>query len=388
MANKWTTALRKIEGALVDRYDPYAHIIRTPSPSTNVTFGRTHGLPLGYSVLLWGPPGSGKTLLSNATIGQLHQDDPEAIVVKYDTEMRDDGQMTEDDARMWGIDLDRYIVYQVNGPDKVFNNFKSKVGALVAKGAPVKLAIIDSISGVQGRQQMNSKKGVLQMGMGDHAHTIQIGLKEILGLQREHRISLICTAHVRAETNLLQQRRGHALRANASFGCQHHCEYFMFVARNENKEGRSDIQGRAFIDPTRVDLSGQKVDTAADVTGHRIKVWMQKSSFGKGVNREGEFTLDYSQGIINTQEEIYRLAEGWGILQQNGAQYILGDQKFKGMEQVLKGIEEKPELRKFVLDELLRMDAERKVRDPNAIAAASDDVDDAYDDDEDEEIDE
>lgn len=376
MANKWITQLRKIEGAVTEKYDPYANVLRTPSPGVNWTFGRTHGLPFGYSMLLWGRPKAGKSLLSNATIGQLHRDDPEAIVVKYDTEMRDEGQMTEETAATFGIDLDRYMVYQVNNPKEVFDNFRVEVGSLIAKGAPVKLCIIDSITGVQGRREAESES-VTQHLIGDHAHTVQIGLKSILGLQRRHRIALIVTAHARAEMDMLQQKRGNKEKAAASFGVLHHCEYFMFVSRNDNQEGRKDLLGNEFRDESRKDFSGGK--TTGDQTGHRIKVWMQDSSVG-AKDREAEFTIDYQNGIVNIHEEVFQLGINWGIIDHpNPKTYVIDGKSFNGKPACLKALQESQELQTFITKTLLKMESEKRVFTTGTAPSHEDEAEAAFD---------
>jgi len=67
-----------------------------PSPSLGYVFAKTHGLPKGFTVTLFGPPGGGKSLISAAITGQLHKDDPESLAVKFNTEMR---RTWPDDAR-------------------------------------------------------------------------------------------------------------------------------------------------------------------------------------------------------------------------------------------------------------------------------------------------
>lgn len=355
MANKWIKSLKDMEGAVKGNFDPFATVIRTPSPSVNSIFGRTHGLPLGYSVLLWGPPGGGKSLLSNATIGQLHRDDTEAIVVKFDTEFRDDGQMTDEVATAYGVDLDRYVVFQVNKPGEVFDRIEAEIGALVQKGAPIKLLIIDSINGVQGRKEANSES-VENHLIGDHAQTVQIGLKKILPMQRRNKISLIVTAQQRAELDMWEQKRGNKTKAAVSWGTQHHCEYFIHAERNNTKAGQTDELGRTFEDASRKDVS----DTA-DATGHKVRVWMQKSSVGPA-GRTGEFTLDYKRGIVNQHEEVFRLGVRWGIIERPNPQtYIVQGQKFIGKPACLAALEKSVEMQRTVVKGLLEAEAAQRV---------------------------
>jgi GTPase SAR1 family protein len=82
----------------------------------NFTFGNTHLLPQGYTLIMWGPPAGGKSILCNAMIGQLHKDDLDAIAVKFNTELREEAQNTKAWRELFGIDDDRYVAYDVNSP--------------------------------------------------------------------------------------------------------------------------------------------------------------------------------------------------------------------------------------------------------------------------------
>src|SRR4051812_12506136 len=108
---KWMDKLQKLEGAVNRDYDPWSDVIRSPSPSINFTFGRTHGLPRGYVLTIFGPPRHGKSLLINSFIGQMHKDDPDAICVKYNTELREGIQLTRKDMGLFGIDESRYMAF-------------------------------------------------------------------------------------------------------------------------------------------------------------------------------------------------------------------------------------------------------------------------------------
>jgi len=354
---------RKIHGAVTSTYDPFAHenVLRTPSPSINNIFGKTHGFPRGYSMLLWGEPKTGKTLICNAFVGQIHRDFPDAHVVKFDTEFRHDGQMSAETAAAFGIDLDRYHIIQVNKPEEVFDVFEKEIGALAEAGCDIALCIIDSLSGIQGRREANSET-VSQHNIGDHAQTLGIGLKRILPVQRKHRISLIATAHARAELDMWEAKKSKT-KAQASFGAKHHCEYFVYVERNRTKDGEKDIFGRVMEDTTRTDMNDD-----AEKTGHKIRVWMQDSSVSVP-GRQGEFTLDYNRGIINTHHEIYLLGLKRGIIQREGNKsLILKDQKYTSAggktarDLVLTALENDVSLQAYVIQELLEDEKAPRVK--------------------------
>lgn len=350
MAKDWLSKLQKLEGANVGNYNPHQHVIQTPSPSVNMTFGRGHGLPLGYGMVLYGPPKGGKSVFCAATAGQLHHDDPEAFVIKMDTEFREEGQMTKNDLDMWGIDPDRYISFSANSPMLVFDRIETEIAAMCQEGLKLRLLIIDSITGIQGRRAMNADTIETQQ-IGDHALTVQEGFKRILPIHRKNRFAIIATAHVRAEMDMLEQKRGNKVKMAASFGVQHWAEYFMAINPNLNKEGRQDLLKKEMINEELVDFRGK-----SDQTGHKIQVKMKDNSCGpKG--RSGEFTLDYGRGIVNKHEEVFLLGRDRGVLERpNNTTYIFGDRKFVGMENMLNAIKDEDELSKAILSEVFKRD--------------------------------
>jgi hypothetical protein len=353
--NKWTEKLQKLEGSVVSDYNPFSHIIQSPSPSVNFCFGNSHGLPLGYSMVLWGPPKAGKSVLCNGFIGQLHQDDPDALVVKFNTEFRERGQMKDRDLKNFGIDKDRYIAYEVNAPAMVFDRIQTDINAMCQDGAPVKLIIVDSITGIQGRREMDSES-IDKQQIGDHALTIQTGLKRILPVIRQHNIALILTAHARAELDMWEQKRGHKTKMQASFGVQHVCEYFMMVEKNATATGKKDMRDRPFINQAIQDIKGD-----GEMTGHKVQVWMQDSSMGPK-DRSGEFTIDYTRGIINTYEEVFLLGTKCGIVERpNNVTYKYGSHEWRGKEAFWNALENDTEMQNSIIKRLKEIDLEGRI---------------------------
>ncbi len=363
----FVAALRRLDGAIVERSDPFANVLRWSSPSINYTFGKSHGLPRGYSVLLWGPPKAGKSVLCFDAAGQVLSQDPTAIVVKFDTEFRDEGQLTESEAACYGIDLNRFVVFSVNDPALVFDRVKEEIAPMIKAGANIPLIIIDSITGVQGRGASMSDKGVKGYHIGDQAQTTAAGLKIILEFQRppgapvENRISLILTAHAASEMDMLEQKRGHKTKMAAAFGVKHHCEYFINVEPDLTKEGRQDAKGNDLVDESRPDMKDN-----AERTAHGVWVWLHDSTMGP-VNRRGRFT--YSRrlpnfGIVNQHEEVYRLGVQWNVISRapNGTHMFAGKVLGKSKDATIDALAAAPETQKAILAELRRIDAENKVR--------------------------
>lgn len=358
MANnkKIMEKLMGLSGAVKGFKNVHDYVIRSPSPSLNFLFGNTHGLPAGYSLTLYGPPKGGKSVISNAMIGQLHKDDPEAWAVKFNTEFREGGQLDEGQAKMWGIDPDRYIAFETNRPDEIFDRIEKDFAAMAQDhGMKLKLVIIDSVTQIQGRRSMNADT-IMTQQIGDNALTIQEGLKRILPVQRQLGFALILTAHVRAQMDPVEQMRGNKYRAAVSFGTQHHCEYSMFVEPNKSKEGKEDLLGQNFVNESVEDLSGK-----GEKMGHKIRVKMTDSSLGPK-ERTGEFTLDYHKGIINTHEEVFRLGVGWNVIEKvNNVTYRAGGKDYRGKPAILEALKYDTKLCEEILTELRRKDLNNEI---------------------------
>jgi RecA/RadA recombinase len=350
MAKDYMRALNKIEGAVDKSVNPFANGIRTPSPSANFVFGNSHLLPYGYTLIMYGPPAGGKSVLLNAIIGQLHQDDPDAIAVKYDTEFRETAQNTQAKRSVWKIDDNRYIAYDVNHPELIFDKIEKDVAALCQDGAPIKLVAIDSINAIQGRRATNAET-IMTQQIGDQALTLQEGFKRILPVQRRYGFAVILTSHVRAEMDMAEQMRGNKVKMGASFGVQHYGEYFMYVEPNRSKEGSSTLLGQKLENENFTDLMDK-----AERTGHKIRVCMKKSSLGPKL-RTGEFTLDYQKGIINTHEEVFLLGVNRNIFRRpNNRVYEFGNKSWDGKPAMLDAIKNDSELYNSIVSEIKTRD--------------------------------
>lgn len=344
--NKWMEQLYKLEGVSREHRNPFADVVRTPSPSVNFTFGKSHGLPRGYTLVTFGPPKCGKTTLLFMMIGQLHRDDPDAIAVIWDTEFRYEGQLSEADCIKWGIDPDRVIVICTNTAAGVFDRFEKDIGKMVQDGAPIKFAAIDSINGIQGRRSLNAKSIDVQQ-RGDHALTIQEGLKRILPVQRAGKIALYLSTHVRAEMDETEVMRGNTQRMAASFGLQHHCEYFMYIAPRLAVADRKDFFEQEFVDESKKDLADK-----AERTAHKIRCVMRANSMAPA-GRAGEFTLDYQRGIINTFEEVFWLAVNRGVVERpNNRKYVFGGREWDGKDAFAIALRDEPEIAQKILQKL------------------------------------
>lgn len=357
---KALSRLMALSGAVTpeSRYNIHANVLATASPSFNFVFGNGHGLPEGYTLLLYGPPRGGKSIILNLMIAWLHASDPEAVAVKFNTEFRENGQLTPAQAQaLYGIDPDRLITYEVNDPEEIFDRIEGPLAAEMQDGLKIKLMGIDSVNGIVGRRAKNTKS-VSDHTVGDHAQTMQIGLQRILPIQRKHKFGLVLCSQIRAvlETGavtpgMIYKTQKVAIKPAVSFATQHHAEYYMYVEPRSGEEGRKDETGKKFEDDTVTDARG-----SAEITGHKVLCRMVDASFGpKG--RSGMFTFDYKKGLINVHEEVFNLGVDRNIVDRpNNQMYAFDGKEWRGKPAFLEALKDSSELRSKIIQELIRRD--------------------------------
>ncbi|WNM70289.1 RecA-like recombination protein [Myxococcus phage Mx1] len=328
--NKWMKQLLKHDRAVSFDYDPFTNVLRTGSPSFDYIYGNTHGLPFGYSEVLWGPPKGGKTFVTNCKIAQLHAMDPDAIALLYSTEMRAELQLNRRSMMKFGIDPDRIAVYNTNKPEDIFDHISGPVAAMCQGGAKIRYIVVDSTSDIVGRRTQDASS-ILQQQIGDEAKTLQDGLKQVKPVIRDHRIAVSLIAQARAEMDQLEQKRGNKLKMSGAWALKHFAEYFIYVEMNANKVAKVDLQGNAFIMDSMHDQLGENRAAAK----HRV---VMKGNSAGPAGRAGEFTLDYNTGITNIYEEAFLLGTAQGVvLKPNQQTYVVPDWPTKGEATTFRG---------------------------------------------------
>lgn len=272
---------------------------------------------------MWGSSKGGKSVSVNAMIGQLHQDDPDAVVIKFNTEGREKHQLTALQRKIWGIDTKRLLSYQTNDPEEIFDFIEHKIPELLAAGVKVVAVVIDSITDIQGRRAMNADS-VSVMQRGDEASTLQDGLKRIKMIFKRNDLIGIFVAQARAEQDPIEVMRGKKDKMAGANYLKHFAEYFIHIQADETKDAKTDLLGNKF------ESNLKDIHDNNEKIAHKIKFKMQDSTLGpKG--RVGEFTLHYYKGIINTHEEVFQLAINRNLVDRpNNRSYIVSDFPEKG----------------------------------------------------------
>lgn len=356
MANKWMARLNKLDTAIKSE-KPTVNVLRSPSPSINWSFGGKHGLPAGFSLMLYGPPKGGKSVLARFFAGWLQQQDPEALVIIFDTEMKHEEATSDPDGRdisneVYGMDPERTKVYETNDPIEIFDRISNEIKADCQEGAPYRLIIIDSVSNIDG-VRTHEKNSMKSNPIGDHAYTVQRGWKQILTTIRRHYIGVIAVEQVRSDMDeYSRMRSGVEYKAQAGFGLKHLIEYWARVEKVVSKEQRQDVFGNLQLNEEMKDLVGK-----GEKTGVKFKFTMTDGSFGVD-GRTGMYTMDYRQGIVNQWEELAELGLYRKLVQKTGNTYSLNGKSFVGKSKYYQGVRDSAELQQWIWDQLVLQDRE------------------------------
>ena len=77
-----------------------------------------------------------------------------------------------------------------------------------------------------------------------------------------------------------------------AWATKHMAEYFVYVAPNQSKDGKTTLAGEEFLDEKTKDFMDK-----AQRTGHKIRMTVKENSLGPA-NRTAEFTLSYTHCIV------------------------------------------------------------------------------------------
>ena len=347
--SNWQKALKQLPGSVDFKRDAYAseNCLYTPSPSMNYIFAnKAHGIPKGTGVLFYGRNKSGKSLMIQAAIAEMHRRDPEGIAIIYNTEMRGFLQ----NGSFMGVDPNRIVIYDTNKPEEIFDTFERDIGALIADGMPLRIVAIDSFNSIGGTKSLVEDRSVNDHLMGDKAITIQRGLEKIVPIIKRNNLVFIGTAQMR--DNFDAGQYGPKEKAGTTWAVKHTFEYMVSVRKATAADDKEDLAGNKFEDSHLKDIRGNK-----DITGHKIILKMEESSVGTP-GRSALVTLDYERGIINQHEEIFELSKNLGIIDNIGAgSYGLYGEKIRGANNVATKIKESSELQQKLLADIKALDA-------------------------------
>ena len=339
--NRWMKELKKYEDAVDYEYDSFApeNCLYSPSPYFNWIFAnKSMGIPKNSSALLFSEPKAGKSLMIYALIMEMQRrtanlsPDKQPLAIYFNTELR--GQLQH--GVFPNLDRDRMVIYDTNDPVEIFDRVENEIKSHVQDGMPLGMIAIDSLTNIAGIKRLNADS-VANHLMGDQALTLQNGLSKLVPFCKRNNILLVATSQMRA--NLDAGAYGPKEKMAAQWATKHAFEYFVSLKRAGAAEDKQDIEGKTFEEDDMKDARGNKL-----LTGHKIYVKMEASSIGQA-GRAGVFTLDYNEGIINQNEELFWLGKNLGIITTpNNRTYTFDGKSYNGKKETALAIKDDPEM--------------------------------------------
>lgn len=287
--------------------------VSTPSPTVNWAFGG--GIPLGRVVCLEGPPSGGKSMFTAACIGNLLRNDPdgESVVLWYDSELSYSRHWQE--IFMPEIDPSRIVVVAKNQATDIFDHFYTQIVDLITNdGLKVAAVVIDSLQSIIPPKESNRKDSTASV-YAALAGYLPGALRMILEPLRRFNIPLLVVSQVRANMDPGAMYSGEKYSIGGGLAWKHCMDLEAEFSAIGGKESKILDEGGA-----------KNINDTAIINGHRIRMKVKKNKVSVP-QRIAEFDLDYTQGIINTSEEIARLGISLGFITKEGNTYSFDGQK-------------------------------------------------------------
>jgi recombination protein RecA len=283
-----------------DMASPTDEVVKLPSPSLNWVVGNG-GISKGKAVCLFGPESGGKSLLMQLTLIQLLRDNPEGFCVLFDAEYSFNPDWFR---KLAGFSCDdeesivsRLIVRQSNDPLKIFDYIEGEMQELIQDGCPIVGIGIDSVKSIRYPKDIKSQSTKMVMG-GGGASYLGSALKGLVPVIRDNGITTILVQQVYEEMDEYKKMSNPYIVPDGR-ALKHFCDYMLEVTRIDTKAGRIE--------------EGKNIYGGAQQVGHVVRVRGKKNRVGAPF-RAGQFSLSYTEGVINVGEELFELGKSLGVV--------------------------------------------------------------------------
>jgi len=330
--NDWYTKIQKMnQGMVADALDSVkTNLLPLPSPSLNWALGG--GLAFGKIATIFGPEQSGKSLVAQLAIAELHKNEPDAWAIWYDAEFSFD----KDYAEKLGVDLKRLWLIQTNKPVEIFNHFAETVWAMIQQGFPCKIMVIDSIKSIMAPKEAGLES-IEKFVIGDLSSLLNKAFRKIIEPIRKGKVLTICVQQVNEEMDPQKMRRGIKWKVPSGQALKHFSDYMILVEKVEAKASK-------MYDDTHKNIQKLPIQV-----GHTVRCKIEKSRVDCP-HLTAEFRLRYGVGVVDTHLEIAQLGVELGVvIRPNAVMYEFQNNKVKGFQKLVELIQEKPEVYRELL---------------------------------------
>ena len=304
--NKWMSKLAKDVGKVASSMvSPTEKIVELPSPSLNWVVGNG-GITQGKAVCFFGPESGGKSLLMQLTLIQLLKDNPDGFCILFDAEYSFNPDwfkklISFKNGKYDTVDVDsiisRLIVRQSNNPLDIFDYIEGDMKELIQDGCPIVGIGIDSVKSIRYPKDIKDKSTKMVMG-GGGASYLGSALKGVLPVIRDHNITTVLVQQVYEEMDEYKKMSNPYIVPDGR-ALKHFCDYMLEVTRIDTKAGRIELGKNMYGSPQQI--------------GHKVRVRGKKNRVGAPF-RVGEFSLSYTEGVINVANEVFDLAKSLGVI--------------------------------------------------------------------------
>jgi len=291
--NKWAKKLAGEFGKVGQELKAFREtVIPMPSPSLNYALGNG-GIVEGRAYIFYGPESSGKSLLAQLSVIEILKKYPEGLALVFDAEYA----FNKDWFQKLGGDLSRVIVIQSNNPNNIFDYIYSDVYEMIQEGAPVKAIMLDSFRSIIYPKDIKKDSTQLTMG-GTGSSYLPSALKRILPVIRECNVTFLGIQQVSDELDIYKKASNPYVLPDGRF-LKHFADLLLEITKIENKAS-------AIRDGSTITGSEQQI-------GHKVRVKVKKNRTAAPA-KVAEFTLNYEQGIVNIDQEIFELGVSLGVI--------------------------------------------------------------------------
>jgi recombination protein RecA len=296
--------------------------IKTGSPTLDECLG-IGGIPRGRIIQLAGKESSGKTMLALSCVANYLKQNPENTAMFIDAEFTYDPEWAES----LGVDTSRVMVIKTNEAKKIFDGLigipspNSKTGKKKMKGIldfvkegedprfkNLGIIILDSVAVLSTPQEEDSEAG--KMNVASLARFLTVELKKLTPVLADTNVTFIGINQLRENIGVMY---GPATSSPGGRALKHACSVMIEMA---------PIGGSAIEDD-----KGTRI-------GHKVRASVKKNKVGRPFGK-AEYTIKYTEGMVNTEEEIVELAIKFGIIERpNNVTYILNGESFRGKAKI------------------------------------------------------